>query len=595
MWPNPVLWRQHQLTAAVTVMRAVVLLSVVIVCGGCGEFESVKGQRRFSEKTLVTRERLPSAPMANEEQTNDLRLKRKGRTLEMSFLHEDHFAVALIDAVQIFQNPDLQEFNWNRFTKLLISYVGRKNAHPKELSAVWILCDREIADANKAEEAKESDFVVFVIEYLEPFDQRELEKAIKTRAESQENVKDERWRSKVVIRSDRQIAIGTPAMLKKLSTARGNGSVAKAISKVAPDVDVALSMSFEPVRESLKGAMAMVTQFLGDDMKPLLQLPTAARQFDATLSLSSKQLLLTNLEMNSSDSAKQVTEVWAKLLDSGNIGQLLTLFSFNYSNQTRMFEFRSLPVLNRISRQIEASGLYQVSSNNETIKSEFSRPRDFGEFLEKAVDDVERSLAVLFRMKRLREVAQALQKYEKIHGHLPAPNYRIKGVENAPRFSWRCEVLPLLGRDIIFKKIDFSLPWDGKVNKGAQPYICPPLYDRRDPDSMAVVLPVNPAWAFANRDDPGKLERITDRFDQTAIAFESRVEKPFHYFQPTDLTVDGLSFLGQEDERGLLFIDAEFKIRVVVKSEENLNAILSAKGGERLRRSDFIEVLGYSD
>ena len=565
---------------------------------GCNESASAVAKPRSSSKTIVTADSDGFDQEGVEAASNVsglTRLQRRDRTLDMSFLHEDHFAVTLIDVVQIYQNPDLQGFQWSRFTKLLQPYVGRKNADPGKLSAVWILCDREIADADKAEEAKESDFVVFVVEFLEPYDKKVLAKTIENREQSESHRADSQWRSKIVTRSDRQIAIGTTVMLEKLSTGKGNGVVATAISKIAPDVDVALSLTFEPVRGALQGVMAMATQFLGEDMKALLQLPTSARQFEATLSLTSDRLLGTELEMSSSDSAEQVTEVWSKLLDSGNIGQLLTLFSYQYGSQKRMFKFRSLPMLKKISRQIEASGLYKVRSDGPMIKSEFTRPRDFGSFLKTAVDDVERTLDLRGRMKRMEEVAEALQNYEGIHGHLPASNFQPIESTELPDFSWRCELLPLLGWQRIYDKIDFQLPWDSEVNTRSHRFILPALHDRRDLQPMTPMLPLNVNWMFPDRSTHAELSSITDRREHTAIALEVRVDKTFHYFQPRDLTSDDLSLCGRNDELGVIFIDGNFDVRVMAKTEENLKAVLSIAGGERLSKSDFIEVLGFSN
>jgi len=536
--------------------------------------------------------KVPSETYSAEE--TPLFLQRKGRALELSFLHQDHFAVVLIDAVQIYQNADLQDFKWERLTRLLEPYLGRRNAHPSKLSAVWILCDREIADAAKAEEAKESDFVVFVVDFLEPFDKEELARVIKTRSESESDDRADQWRSKIEVRSETQVAVGTAAMLKKLAFADGKGDVALAITKAGPEVDVALSLSFGPVRGALKGVMATATQFLGAEMKPLLQLPTSARHFDATLSLTSEQLLMTDLKMSSADAAAQVADVWSKLLDSGNIGQLLTLFSFQYGTQKRMFEFQSLPKLNKISRQIEASGLYQVRSEGPEIKSEFTRPRDFGKFLQKAVEDVERTLSLRGRMKRMKDVADVLKTYEGIHGHLPAPNFRLQANSDLPAYSWRTELLPLFGWQRIFDKFDLQSAWDSEVNRRYQSYILPALHDRRILEPTSPMLPVNASWMFPNRETPAKLSSITDRRDQTAIALEVRVPQEYHFLQPTDLTSDDLSLWGREDEAGVIFIDSEFKVRVVEKTEKNMKAVLTINGGERLRRSSFIEVLGFS-
>ena len=574
------------------------ILSFLIQNVGCYESASAVATTRTSSKSIVT----ANGTGLNQGRDEDVvaaadltSLQRRNRTLDMSFLHEDHFAVMLIDVVQIYENPDLQDFRWSHFTRLLQPYVGSKNAHPSKLSAVWILCDREIADANKDEEAKESDFVIFVVEFLEPFDKKVLATTIKNREQSESRGSDSEWRSTVEMRSDRQIAIGTAAMLEKLSAGEGNGLVASSIAKIAPDVDVALGLTFEPVRGALQGAMAMATQFLGEEMKPLLQFPTSARYFDATLSFTSNRLLGTELEMSSSDSAAQVTEVWSKLLHSGNIGQLLTLMSFQYGSQKRMFKFRSLPMLNKISRQIEASGLYQVRSEGSMIKSEFTRPRDFGDFLKTGVDDIERTLDLRGRMKRMEEVAKALKNYEGIHGHLPAPDFQPIESPELPNYSWRSELLPLLGRQNIYDKFDFQLPWKSGANTRARHYILLPLHDRREERPMAPMMPVNANWMFPDRSSHAKLSSITDRREHTAIVLEVRSDNPFHYSQPKDLTSDDLSLCGREDESGVIFIDGNFDVRVVAKTEENLKAVLSIAGGERLSRSDFIEVLGFSN
>ena len=111
---------------------------------------------------------------------------------------------------------------------------------------------------------------------------------------------------------------------------------------------------------------------------------------------------------------------------------------------------------------------------------------------------------------------------------------------------------------------------------------------------MSPMLPVNANWMFPDRDTPVKLSSIIDRRDQTAIALEVRVGEGYHFVQPTDLTSDDLSLWGREDEAGVVFIDGEFNVRIVSKTEENMKAVLSIDGGERLRRADFIEALGFS-
>ena len=166
---------------------------------------------------------------------------------------------------------------------------------------------------------------------------------------------------------------------------------------------------------------------------------------------------------------------------------------------------------------------------------------------------------------------------------------------NCRSSSWRCELLPLLGWQHVYDRINFKLPWDNVVNKRVQRTILPALHDRRDEQPMAPMFPVNADWMFPNRSTPAKVSSITDRPEQTAIALEVRADEPYFYFQPTDLTFDDLSLWGREDEVGVIIIDGNFDVRAVAKTKENLKAILSIAGGERLSRTDFIEVIGFSN
>lgn len=151
-----------------------------------------------------------------------------------------------------------------------------------------------------------------------------------------------------------------------------------------------------------------------------------------------------------------------------------------------------------------------------------------------------------------------------------------------------------MGWQRIFDRYDFQSDWNSKANRRLHNYIHPSLHDRRILNPMSPMLPVNANWMFPDRDTPAKISSITDDLDQTAIALEVRVPDGYQFVQPTDLTSDGLSLWGREDEAGVIFIDGEFNVRVVAKSEENMKAVLSIGGGEHLRKSSFIEVLGFS-
>ena len=228
---------------------------------GCYESASAVAKPRSSTKTKVTAHVDGSdkqETQVTEGAASSAILQRRDRTLDMSFLHEDHFAVTLIGRC-----ADLSESGFARFSVVAIFEAPAALRWLEERSSRQALGsldfvrsrDRRCGQSRRGEgiRLRPSSWSSF----LEPYDKKVLVRTIENRQQSESHSADSQLRSKIEARSDRQIAIGTAAMLEKLSAGKGNGVVASAISKIGPDVDVALSLTFEPVRGALQGVMAM--------------------------------------------------------------------------------------------------------------------------------------------------------------------------------------------------------------------------------------------------------------------------------------------------------------------------------------------------
>jgi prepilin-type processing-associated H-X9-DG protein len=62
----------------------------------------------------------------------------------------------------------------------------------------------------------------------------------------------------------------------------------------------------------------------------------------------------------------------------------------------------------------------------------------------------------------LRNIGQALMQYEQTYGSFP-PAY-IADAAGKPMHSWRVLILPFMEQEAIYKRYDFSEPWDGPNN-----------------------------------------------------------------------------------------------------------------------------------
>lgn len=65
--------------------------------------------------------------------------------------------------------------------------------------------------------------------------------------------------------------------------------------------------------------------------------------------------------------------------------------------------------------------------------------------------------------EKLNRITAAIQSYAQDHGHYP-PAYTVDPKTGLPLHSWRVLILPYLGEETLYSKIDQSQPWDSPRN-----------------------------------------------------------------------------------------------------------------------------------
>jgi hypothetical protein len=137
----------------------------------------------------------------------------------------------------------------------------------------------------------------------------------------------------------------------------------------------------------------------------------------------------------------------------------------------------------------------------------------------------------------LKQVGLALLNYESTYRRFP-PAY-LADADGKPMHSWRVLILPYLERQDLYKRYDFSEPWDGPNNKRLHGEIetvfrCPEATGPETETSYVAVVGDETAWPGA---ESVRIRDIRDGTSKT-IAIVEVANSGIHWMEPRDLTFD---------------------------------------------------------
>jgi hypothetical protein len=155
-------------------------------------------------------------------------------------------------------------------------------------------------------------------------------------------------------------------------------------------------------------------------------------------------------------------------------------------------------------------------------------------------------------LSHLKDITMALFKYENKYGHFP-PAYTTDK-NGKPVHSWRVLILPFMGFENLFKRYDFSEPWNGPNNsllaeEMPSIYHCPSS-DASNPwaTNYAAVVGSNTAWPG---DKSVGLHDISDEPSRTILLVEV-ADSNINWMEPRDLNFeDAKSGINIDKKRGI--------------------------------------------
>ncbi len=134
----------------------------------------------------------------------------------------------------------------------------------------------------------------------------------------------------------------------------------------------------------------------------------------------------------------------------------------------------------------------------------------------------------------LSQIAKAIQNYESTYQQLP-PAYTVDA-EGKRLHSWRTLILPFMGEQALYSRIDLSKPWDDPANAFLKEldvslFRCPS--SKIAPGMTTYQAIDDPRIAFPGS-TPQKIENISDGTSNTILLFESDVLDAVHWAEPKD-------------------------------------------------------------
>jgi hypothetical protein len=144
----------------------------------------------------------------------------------------------------------------------------------------------------------------------------------------------------------------------------------------------------------------------------------------------------------------------------------------------------------------------------------------------------------------LQRIAAALQSYHDQYGCFPPPSIADKN--GKPMHSWRVLILPELGYETLYKKYDFSLPWNDPANQMVaqqmpRVFACPGNADSFAQHETQYMVLVGKNTAFPGPDQSTRLSQFKDGPDATILLVETAINGVL-WTDPSDLSVDTIKF-----------------------------------------------------
>lgn len=151
--------------------------------------------------------------------------------------------------------------------------------------------------------------------------------------------------------------------------------------------------------------------------------------------------------------------------------------------------------------------------------------------------------------ENIKTIAQALRNYHDDFGSFP-PAYTVDS-DGTPLHSWRALILPYIGQQALYDRLDFSQGWDELVNvKYSQVnipvYRCPSSPNM--PDGHCVYVGIEDPNGIFFKTETTSLSDIEDGADKTILVAECAARSAVSWLMPRDVVRSRFPVAEQHDD-----------------------------------------------
>lgn len=187
-------------------------------------------------------------------------------------------------------------------------------------------------------------------------------------------------------------------------------------------------------------------------------------------------------------------------------------------------------------------------------------------------------------MSKVKNIASALLAYHKDKGKFPPAATLSK--EGNPLLSWRVQILPYLGHNLLYKQFKQNEPWDSEHNKKLIRRIPPSFRETQDDLNKGTTpfqAPVGLATIFPPGGTGTNSIQITNEVSNTILLLKVPEDKSAIWTKPEDWEID-ISLSAKDLLKGftnaivLACADGEVKTMPLKDAENKIKSMLAIEG-----------------
>jgi hypothetical protein len=390
--------------------------------------------------------------------------------------------------------------------------------------------------------------------------------------------------------SDHELVVGYgPAVSKLANLEQPNLQFARQVSSAADQQGIAAVVSIAPIRGILRSFAGLVARF-NDSAKELNELPTELQFVTMKLDLNRPQQFLQVLaQIGDADLRTTIAKMLRESSNKQSAVPIENILAMTRGQaKDLMFQPRSLEAILACVKEISEKQLWEIANQDDAVSLTIARPAQFPDMLAAIIGDATNFSELNRRINNMKSIADALKTYYQKHGSLPS-GFPNRGGGKPDQLSWRVAILPMLGHQELYDRFDFDQSWDSPANLEVASEI--PNQFRVAPNSIKSSYQIvqGPGRIYDAEPFPKVPAGSDNEASLKAIVVEVKSDNAYEWTRPNGPGVElPITDIGRDGENGILMITTDFRVRILKRSADKLNSILTIASDESISRSDFI-------